>query len=134
MPSWMPADRAETLSDKPEMPESYLERAREKIIETVLLFGVYPQPRQPSPFKQHRLVRFMLSEFLFDTAGKMYIDPSELEDFFVSALIDHSTIGAFADCRNRWEKKVEGWLSDFFDDSNDLVLEVASELWDDERA
>lgn len=115
---------------------NYPELAREQIVETVMLFGCYPQPRRVGLFftsGSRKPEQFSLTEFLFDTAGKTYIDPRELEDFFVSALIDHSTIGAFSDCRNRWEKKVEKMLNDHFTDNHPLVQEVAAKMESDDR-
>lgn len=137
MPSAMPADRAEVLSDRAdaELPAVFLEQAREKIVETVILFGQYPQPRRVGMFLttgSRRPKRFDLYDFLFDD-GKDKIDEVEVREFFVTAMFDPTPYGAFHELRNRWEKKVTEMLEGHFGDENELVIEVASELWDDEK-
>lgn len=135
MPSAMPADRAEVLSDRAdaELPAVFLEQAREKIVETVMLFGQWPQPRPASPFRQvYRPVKFTLYDYLFDD-GADKVDPAELREFFVFALTDTQTYGEFHELKSKWERKITWMLEEYFGDENELVIEVASELWDDEK-
>lgn len=124
------ADEAARLADQAD--KIFLEQAREEIVSTVMLFGQYPQPRQGA-WSKDRPVRFVLEDFLFDTAGKAYFAPVEIERFFTLAMIDCSSCGAFADRRNAFEKEVTEILEAHFDDEHPLVREVADQMEADAR-
>lgn len=108
-----------------------LEAAREEIVETVMLFGQYPQPRPWRSVGVPRRVEFSLEEFLFDTAGVTRIDPREVESMFVLSLIDRSRCGRFEDARDRHEKEVTEMLTAHFNNQHRLVVEKAQEIADE---
>ena len=135
MNSAMPADRAEVLSDRADAMqfESYLERAREEIVSTVLGFGQWPQPRSVGLFftsGSRRPKEFDLYEFLFDEDTPL-IHPVEAQEFFVLALTDFSNCGAFSDSRNRFDKRITELLEAHFNDDHRLVREHAGKLMED---
>lgn len=125
------ADEAARLADQAD--KIFLQQAREEIVSTVMLFGQYPQPRKSRSAAHDRPCRFALYEFLFDTANKTYIDPVEVEEFFVLAMIDGSSYGAFSDKRNKFEKQVAEILEAHFNDEHPLVREVADQMEADAR-
>lgn len=131
MPSALPADVAEVRSDAGGVivTDQDREAAREQIVETVMLFRQWPQPRPANAFwGPMPRVKFSLVEWLFDTAGFTPIDPSEVEELFVLALTDHSRTGPFESRRDRWEKKVTDLLLAHFADGHTIVEEVATEM------
>lgn len=136
--SAVPAEIAERQSDVGGEVDlgPYLEEARDKIIQTVLEFGQYPQPRRVGMFMTTGFpgpAKFDLHEFLFDDEEKPAIDPVDLQEFFILALNDQSEFGSFHESRRRWEKRVTEMLVKHFTDDHDLVEEVAADLEQDAR-
>lgn len=124
--SAIPADIAERISDVGDgiVPTAdEIETARGEIVETVMLFGQYPQPRRDGTTWPR--VQFCLAEFISERESP---DHEELAQFMVLALTDYSGIGAFADARARWVDEITAQLEAEFSDDNALVLERAQEI------
>lgn len=96
--------------------EPYLADALESVVETILLFGEYPQPR-PNAWRTGKTPpkrEFDLYDFLEAHEGDPYRMPEEctLREYFILSLTDRTTYGPFSDARDRWEKKIEKALRD----------------------
>lgn len=119
--SAVPADRAEVLSDLADsvLAADYVEQAQEDIIQTVMSFGCYPQPRR----HYSNRIKFDLREFLFDGDR---ISRDEVEQFFELAITNYGE--EFFDSRSAWARRVEEMLVEYFTADAKLVEERAQEL------
>jgi len=107
--------------------EPYMERALEEVVETVLNYGMYPQPRRVSLYFTTGSTaprQFDLYDWILETNA---VDPSELREYFILSLNDHSSCGMFEDARSKWEKKLTEKLLDHFAGS-EIVRERAEKL------
>ena len=113
--------------------EPHLEGALEMVIECVMNFGVWPQPRKVGRFitsGSSRPTRFDLYDFL---ESKNVPEEAELREFFIASLnTTSSTWGAFSDMRSMWEKKITKLLTEHFTGS-EIVKELAQKLAEEER-
>lgn len=98
------------------------ERALGDVVETIMLFGEYPQPHRQRRFypRQFDLVPFLLR-----------IHPAELREFVMLALTDHGRSGDFETARDRLEKQVRAMLMEHLRDS-DMVRERVAQLIEEE--
>ena len=116
--------------------EPFAERALEDVVETILNFGVYPQPVRWKPGRTQPIppTEFDLYEFLFEEndKGQMRIDPVDACEFFILAQKDHTRYGPFETARSKWEKKITEMLTDHLRDS-DMVTELAAQMAEDEK-
>jgi hypothetical protein len=137
-------------NDAPEFTTEELETARDEVLETIMLFREYPQPKPWRPgvkrddpeFNLYDFLESRVWEYLTDSekerkAGKFEgLELVELLEFFVLAITDHGTIGAFADTREKWEKRVTEWVRDFLDNNErgiSLVEERAEKIREEEQ-
>jgi hypothetical protein len=92
---------------------NYEEQALEEVLECILNFGQWPQPRRVGALFSsggNGPKQFDLYDFLAERSG--LIEFSELLEFFCLALNDHSRIGVFEDSRSRWEGKITKALTE----------------------
>ncbi len=111
-------------------PERYLEPALEEVVEIIMNFGQWPQPRRVGTFITTGSNAPKLLD-LYDCLADR-IDYSELLEYFILSLNDRGIIGPFSDSRARWEKRVEKMLVDHLTGS-ELVADHAAKLMRDER-
>lgn len=105
--------------------EPFMESALESVVETILFFGEYPQPRRVGTFittGSRRPKQFDLYEFLEDK-----IELCELLEFFICSLNDQTNYGAFSDLRSRWEKRIEKMLVEHLT-GHAIVMDKALEM------
>lgn len=109
----------------------HMENALESIVETIMNFGVYPQPRKVGLFLtsgSRRPTEFDLYDFLYSR-----IEYCELLEYFIISMNDQTNYGGFADQRNKWDKKVTAMLTEHLKDS-DMVRELAEKYAQDAAA
>lgn len=111
--------------------EPHMENALESVVETIMLFGEYPQPKRgryrpfttpPAP-KQFDLYDWILENNI--------VDPSDLREYFILSMNDHSLIGPFEAARSRLEKELEKRLKEQLAES-EMVQEKAREFAEEE--
>ena len=105
-----------------QITQELLDLARDEIVETVMLFGEWPQP---SPHRPRR-IEFDLVEWIYEEGS--VADEHELCQYFVLSIIDRSDIGAFEDSRIRWENEITDKLRAHFSDEHGLVLAEARRI------
>lgn len=111
--------------------EPHMENALESVVETIMRFGEYPQPRKHIPGMPYRNLRprqFCLHDWILE---KNIFDPSELREYFILSMNDHSITGSFSDARSRWEKELEKRLKELLAGS-EMVQEKAREFAEEE--
>ena len=127
--SAIPADIAERISDVGDgiVPTAdEIETARGEIVETIMLFGQWPQPRPESDHRMPHRVQFLLSEFI---ANRENPDVEELAQFMVLAITNrHGSDGYFVDSCNRWEEEITEQLEAHFTAEHPLVVERAQDI------
>lgn len=122
----------------------FLEAALEEVVETIMDFGQWPQPRKVGLFitsgstkpKEFDLYDFLDGEHEVTLRGYKYtprrMDHSDLLEYFILSMADHNTAGEFQLSRSRWEKKVTAMLNDHLKDST-IVAKVAAKLEQEDR-
>ena len=119
--SSVPAEIAERISDAGIDLEPYMESALESVVETIMLYGEYPQPRlfprgilgTPPRRKQ-----FDLWDWLVDN-----ISNDDRNEFVFGMTTEYRT---HSDILSNWQKKIEKQLMEFLADS-DMVIDKAQE-------
>ncbi len=113
--------------------EAQMENAIESVVETIMLFGEYPQPRRVGTFittGSNRPREFDLYEFLED---QKIVEHCDLLEYFILSLNDYGTICQFRDLRDRWNKKITAALTESFKQNPPAFLtEKAAEFVRDE--
>lgn len=112
--------------------ELQMENAVEHVVETILNFGVYPQPRRVGLFittGSNRRTEFDLYD---DLSDEKFICHADLLEFFILAMNDQSSYGAFSNQRSSWEKRLNKYLTAKLIDS-DMVREKAQEYAEEEQ-
>lgn len=110
-----------------------MEGALEMVIETILNFGQYPQPRRVGTFittGSSKPKEFDLYEFL--EGQDRGIEFADLLEYFIFSMGDNSGSGKFFDLRDSWEKRLTKILNDHLRDS-ELVRGVAEKAAIEER-
>lgn len=102
-------------------PDEYRERALDEVIETIMLFGIYPQP---NPYRAPRQTEFDLAEWVAEN-----VDVGELAQFLVAHIANDDDKNTRQD---RIEKEISARLRDHLRDS-DMVADKIEELHEDER-
>ena len=111
------------MNRQDDAPDMYMQSALESIVETVMLYGQYPQPRA-SQYRPERKVQFLLADWIGDN-----IDVSTMA-MFMACSLDYS--GDFDDLRNKNEENIRLALMEHFRDS-EIVQEKAEEMRRDAR-
>lgn len=104
-------------------PTLYMQDALESVVETVMLFGQYPQPRA-SQYQPVRRVQFLLCDWIGEN-----IDVSTMA-MFMACSLDYGT--EFDTLRYKNEENIRLALMEHFKDS-DIVQEKAEEMMRDAR-
>lgn len=111
--------------------EPHMEGALEHVVETIMNFGVYPQPRCVGLFMttgSNRRTEFDLYDDLID---EKFIEHADLLEFFILSMNDAGHYGSFYNLRSSWEKRLEKYLSTKLQDSS-MVREKAEEYMEEE--
>lgn len=106
----------------------YMEGALESVIETIMLWGQYPQPKRRAwNYSSFLGKQFDLMDYIMET-----FDPTEIAEFALVALTDYEG-HALADLRRKWDKKLEAMLAKHLA-GHEIVTDRAEQLRDEERA
>ena len=106
-------------------PEPYRQRALDDVIETIMLFGQYPQPRTGHGWHNaQRRVEFDLQEWIVEN-----MEPIETAAFLVAHISGYENRDIM---QSTFEKLIEAALRAHLADS-DMVMEKIEELHEDER-
>ena len=111
--------------------ELQMENAVEHVVETILNFGVYPQPRSQA-FGQFRPQPRTQFDLYDDLLEEKFIEHADLLEFFICAINDQSNFGAFSNLRSSWEKRLNKYLTAKLIDS-DMVREKAQEYAEEDQ-
>lgn len=104
--------------------ESFERRAIEDVVETIMLFGQYPQPRGAWDKRPPRSVEFDLQEYLVE-----HRDDSDLANLAMCAIIN---FGDFDERRLNENRKLEAELTEHLRDSQ-IVRDRAEDLAEEDR-
>ena len=106
-------------------PEPYRQSALDSVIETIMLFGQYPQPRTGTGWHtQTRRVEFDLSEWVAEN-----MEPADLAHFMVVHICNDENKDLQRDKAEKWiEEQLRGELVD-----SDMVMEKIDDLYNDDR-
>lgn len=110
----------------------HMENALESVVETIMNFGEYPQPRRVGLFITTGSPRRKQYDLYEELQDEKFIEHADLLEFFICAMNDYSTCGAFSDLRGRWEKRLTEHLLDKLADS-EIVRDKALEYAEEER-
>ncbi len=102
-------------------PEPYRQAAIDSVIETIMLFGQWPQPRTDG---QHRRMEFDLAEWMAEN-----FEPAEMSAFIVAHICNDDDRNARQD---DIERRIETQLRAELADSS-MVESVIEQLHEDER-
>ena len=106
-------------------PEPYRQRALDDVIETIMLFGQWPQPRTGHGWHNaQRRVEFDLQEWIVENMG-----PNETAAFLVAHISGYESRDIM---QSTFEKRIEAALRTEFAES-DMVESVIEQLHEDER-
>ena len=113
-----------------EITDRDMEVALEQVVETIIMFGQWPQPSRSTLYERRNNIKpFDLVDFMMD---RNTIEFSDLVEFIVAGFSDYSLGGYFSDLRYRYEKKVTDVLMAHLKDS-DIVREQAIKNIREER-
>jgi len=124
--SAVPAEIAERISDCGIDAAPFMDDALDEVIDTIMLFGVYPQPRQV--WRDGRFhpaaerAQFDLQEWVAEN-----IDPVQLAESYTDFICSAAFGVAGEDRRDQQQKAVDKMLRDFLAGS-DMVRDKAEEF------
>lgn len=114
------------------MSDSRDEAALEEVVECIINFGCYPQPRRVGTFitsGSNKPKQFDLYDFLCDKGTPEF---SDLLEYFILSMNDWSRAGPFEGQRSRWLHRVETMLTAHLKDSG-IVQDRAAVLRAEEK-